>query len=477
MSLVNVGDSQRFDYTGAIQELPITKNGIYKLEVWGAAGGASLNNGSVTGAGGAGGYSVGYTYLTTEDVLYIVCGGKGENGPRSRNAVGGYNGGGNGTWDNSDDESSGAGGGATHIALVTGTLVDIGKELFDEKGLIVAGGGGGKSWNYGGGTGGGVSGGNGTNGRGGTASSYYAFGKGQNASGTGDSDGVAGAGAGYYGGFMSSTSGASGAGGGSGFIGNVLNGTTTNGVNSGNGYAIITLTITAEVNPIDGGTLTYTFVNDKLSLESVPNIGWKFLNWQLNDYTQLEYIESTGTQYIKSGVAPKNIGRFKTDFAFTGITSNYSFIIGVSQSGYIVFGINSSGKFSYRFGSTSQTDLQISPTINTFYEYEIVINNSSYIVKQNTNTIVNVTSSAQTGTTYNTGLFAYTNDNSIYQYFAKGKMSYAKIYDTQDVLIRDFIPVFKHSTGEIGLLDLCQLKFYGNSGTDLFIGGDPVWLI
>ena len=87
----------RFDYTGNIQTYICPQTGLYKLEVYGAAGGASFNNNKIVGAGGAGGYSIGYKYLTKGTILYICCGGKGEDGVKSRNAVGGYNGGGNGT--------------------------------------------------------------------------------------------------------------------------------------------------------------------------------------------------------------------------------------------------------------------------------------------------------------------------------------------------------------------------------------------
>lgn len=55
MSLINSGDSQRFDYTGGMQEITFEKYGLYKLEVYGATGG----DGTYT-PGGQGGYSVGY---------------------------------------------------------------------------------------------------------------------------------------------------------------------------------------------------------------------------------------------------------------------------------------------------------------------------------------------------------------------------------------------------------------------------------
>ena len=39
MAIANVGDSQNFSYTGGMQSFAAPQKGVYKLEVWGAAGG------------------------------------------------------------------------------------------------------------------------------------------------------------------------------------------------------------------------------------------------------------------------------------------------------------------------------------------------------------------------------------------------------------------------------------------------------
>ena len=258
--ITNIGDLRKFGYTGDIRTLEIPKKGLYQLEVWGGHGGRGSS--SNTSVGGNGGYSKGYIELNVGDTLYIVSGG----GNNNR-----YNGGGlstNGT------AYSGHGGGATHIANVTGTLVDIGSSNLDKIYIIAGGGGGGgEKASKEGGTGGGVTGGNGSGtyyGGGGTqttggANPYFSsathythgqFGVGGNAE-QNPSSGAnygGGGGGGLYGGAGGCWSGATyqgGGGGGSGYIGGVpeitYKGTTytpvtTNGVNTGsNGYAIITL--------------------------------------------------------------------------------------------------------------------------------------------------------------------------------------------------------------------------------------------
>lgn len=252
---------QTFNYTGNVQTLTIPYNGLYKLEVYGARGNYVNAYSGKTGTAGKGGKSIGYKWLTKGTVLYIVCG---NGGGSSKSAM--YNGGGTGV-------EGGAGGGATHIALVTGTIADIGKTTFDQQGLIVAGGGGGgissPHYTLGGGSGGGTNGGNATvysgagltfkgatqtqggsiyysNGTEASASYRGSFGKGANTSGVGG----CGGGGGYFGGCSGNNyNGGWPGSGGSGWIGGVptitykditYSPSTSNGVNSGSGYAIIT---------------------------------------------------------------------------------------------------------------------------------------------------------------------------------------------------------------------------------------------
>ena len=164
--------------------------------------------------------------------IYIYIGGIGLNGTNKEGGRGGWNGGGNGTWDHSDDESCGGGGGATDIRTVNGNWDNFNSL---KSRIMVAGAGGGGAYvlrcgGYGGGLNGGLP----------AGSDYsnvpyyynlsvctqtigYQFGKGQNGRDiTGKNQCNAGAGSGYYGGYANQTtidgSGEWPAGGGSSFI-------------------------------------------------------------------------------------------------------------------------------------------------------------------------------------------------------------------------------------------------------------------
>ncbi|HBG8388555.1 TPA: hypothetical protein KRG88_000306 [Clostridioides difficile] len=200
-----------FDAVSSAQEI-ILKPGKYKLECWGARGGATgtpLSDGFYYGKGG---YSSGELTLKKETTLYIYVGFDGKKGSQFNGA--GYCG-------------SATGGGATDIRLVDGNW-DNPQGLLSR--IIVAGGGGGTRDRYTAGSGGGLKGGigrdfNGSPSHGGT---QFEGGKGKYDDGSLDGSfgkGCAypnpsagsGSGGGWFGG-AGGNGGSFGSGGGSGYV-------------------------------------------------------------------------------------------------------------------------------------------------------------------------------------------------------------------------------------------------------------------
>ena len=148
-----------FDYTGTEQVFTAPVSGTYKLETWGAQGGTYKDTYNV------GGYSTGIVTLKSGENLFINVGGAG-NTSSTEKSTGGYNGGGFSYFQYGFNNSRffSSGGGATHIALISGLLNAL--EDCKEKILIVSGGGGGSYYVNdelaSGGSGGGYIGGNGT---------------------------------------------------------------------------------------------------------------------------------------------------------------------------------------------------------------------------------------------------------------------------------------------------------------------------
>lgn len=264
-----------YEYKPETQKLDIPYNGYYKVELWGASGGGTVDEGTFhENEFGLGGYVSGEINITKNTLLYVYIGQKGIDATLTEDAVASFNGGGGGTWDHSDNESSGGGGGATDIRTVNGGWND-NNSLRSR--IIVAGAGGGQTtgyyWGIGNkaGAGGGLTGiSNHSINTAGHQTGGYQFGIGQTGVGyqsTADC-GVSGGGGGWYGGTSVPCAGTSGncsAAGGSSYIsghtGSVAVSSTTNSSpKSGceTGTSNNACSITPYINPATGKGYTFT---------------------------------------------------------------------------------------------------------------------------------------------------------------------------------------------------------------------------
>ena len=219
-----------FAYTGDVQTYKVLLTGKYKIELWGARGGNSLdtNNPSI---GGNGGYTSGVIQLNEGDTLYIYVGGKGiDSNLNSDILPGGFNGGGassNTTY--ADTRLSASGGGSTDVRLVNGNWND--SSSLASRIMVASGGGGAAVFRgyYNAGAAGGLTGLDGATGN----SSHLAHGATQTSGGSNSRNTIyngsfgkggdghtasntyigGGGGSGYYGGAAGSDYGSAGAGG------------------------------------------------------------------------------------------------------------------------------------------------------------------------------------------------------------------------------------------------------------------------
>lgn len=185
-------------------------------------------------------------------------------------------------------------------------------------------------------------------------------------------------------------------------------------------------------------------------------------------YTRLEYIESTGTQYIDTGFKPNQDTRVVMDvdpkdngvddWFFDGrhAANNNSFGV------YCQYGISAKSWYS-DYGTNR---LQITGPSST----------GRRIIDKNKNVTTvagyTVTHSAQTfQSDYNLYLLCLNSANTRKGYVS-GKLYSCRIYDDR-TLVRDFIPC-KNASGVIGLWDDANSAFYTNAGTGSFTAGPEV---
>ena len=197
-------------------------------------------------------------------------------------------------------------------------------------------------------------------------------------------------------------------------------------------------------------------------------------------YTQIEYIEGTGTQYINTGFyGTQNSGAY-IRFALTDLTSNGSprvFGTRNGNSGTGAFSFISSfdattlsNDYFYLAANGSNTSSRTLP-INT--EWNEVSSNVENDKKTyfNNNILFTGNSTAFTATA-EVSIFRTYNRTS-YGAPATAKISEVRIYE-EAVLVHHYLPCRRDSDDELGMYDVVTDTFLTNSGTGTFIAGADV---
>lgn len=191
----------------------------------------------------------------------------------------------------------------------------------------------------------------------------------------------------------------------------------------------------------------------------------KFNNRLPKEYTEVDYIESSGTQYIDTGFIPNSNTKYDVDIAFLNYNAN-QYVIGAYTSVRNNIYINANGYISAGYGSNYKVTGS-KKTLNTKQNIKLD-KNLLYI----NNELIWTFSEETFNNAVNSYLLAR-NYNETTDYFATMKLYSCKIYDN-NTLVRDFIPCFRDSDEEVGLYDLVNNVFYTNQGTGVFTYGNIV---
>ena len=210
--------------------------------------------------------------------------------------------------------------------------------------------------------------------------------------------------------------------------------------------------------------------------------GYHFVKWAPYS-ARIEYLESTGTQYIDTGVIGKSSVRLLLQ----------TFVPNADTHAYIgsIFGvITNLGRFRamffplynpnmIRFDYDQQIALNCTSS-NSMQGKIVVIdmNNHNKASTYDTNHNLLCTQNLST-TTFTTGenLFLFVSLDTrqgtpIFSGAPSVKIYSAKIYDN-DILVRDYIPVLDKN-GVPCMYDKVEGKFYYNAGTGQFIAGPVI---
>ena len=187
-----------------------------------------------------------------------------------------------------------------------------------------------------------------------------------------------------------------------------------------------------------------------------------------NEYQQVEYVESTGTQIINSGVVTYDDVGMYADFYI----DEASMIMGSRGNDDSInrFWINPSTTLYYGWNTSNALEINC---LNNRSVVELNLYNSRKVVASNNTVETPITAilneTLSSDNTANIGLFGNMLNSGSY----RGRIS--KIYRAKitkgDVLVRDFIPCYRKSDNVIGMYDLITRVFYENKGTGTFLKG------
>lgn len=191
-------------------------------------------------------------------------------------------------------------------------------------------------------------------------------------------------------------------------------------------------------------------------------------------YTQIEYIQSSGTQYIDTNIPA--IQYYKVNIDFQWLSSGDQTIIGGNggKTSVIYLGCNSSSNTSYYFNwSNSWIDIP-NMVDNNRHQVEISLESGNITINRDNTNIYSSSDTLDGATTSSETLkiFCRTNLNNKWT----GRIYDLKFYDllNNSILINHFIPCIQDSDDAIGLYDIVNNQFYGNSGTGTFVAGPEI---
>lgn len=182
-----------------------------------------------------------------------------------------------------------------------------------------------------------------------------------------------------------------------------------------------------------------------------------------SDYTQLEYIESTGTQWIDTGIATTN-NNLGFMLEAMPLTNADVYPMGSRAIGGDIrfFGVRSVSSNSFSYGwlsystapaSQSYVNVRTTMSLNWLNSKKVTIGNDS----------ADLSTVADVANGRNITLFGING-----QLLWTGRIYRAQISEGNEI-IANFIPVMRNSDSKVGMYDTVTGQFFTNAGTGEFI--------
>lgn len=196
-------------------------------------------------------------------------------------------------------------------------------------------------------------------------------------------------------------------------------------------------------------------------------------------YQEVEYLESTGTQWINAGVTTNDIDTVECKLAIANLSGGNQYFVGTrNQSataiGYCLYFTSHNGVNYYPLRWVND-GAGVMPLKNEIFTTKTEFKNGE--CKFFYNDALRDTNRTYSKLDYASGkdiyISALRNADGVASY-----ISYARYYNVKfskdDVLVRDFIPCYRKTDNVAGMYDTVSGQFFTNQGTGEFVTGQEV---
>lgn len=192
---------------------------------------------------------------------------------------------------------------------------------------------------------------------------------------------------------------------------------------------------------------------------------------QSSPYTELEYIQGIGAQYLDTGITPKATQRIEIEVQLDAVTA-WERLFGVTDNGAVTRGnvlgdYGSDNFFVVKFAEYFNYDevpVKITMLLNT--KYKLSVDYSTKEVKLNDVSLGHVTEALA----YDTRTIQVFSGADSDVTPSKMKLYSFKIYEG-DELVLDLIPVKRNSDNVVCAYDTVSEEYFTNEGTGVFTAG------
>lgn len=221
---------------------------------------------------------------------------------------------------------------------------------------------------------------------------------------------------------------------------------------------------------IDFSNVKELYVNNQevKEFKAGDTVLWKRNSFE--DYQRVDYIESTGTQYIITDYKIKSNTRLEIGFTAEAMSNNWNMIVGARTS------YNSTDCFNLYSNAGNKLAYGIGGVWNDYYLPYTAPERFDCVLDRTGITVNGVKTERNTNLTnglYNVYLFAVNQKNSVTESKSNIKLYYCRFYE-DDELVMEFIPCYRKSNNEIGLYETRNNVFYTNRGSGTFLKGDDL---